>query len=336
MLLLLVVGCQLLAEPVQSYWLWSPDLGKWVNPKKSAKDTPEDQLAWAMQLYEQKDWDRAIEEFEKLPAAFPTSRLAAEGVYHAGLSWEEKKDFAKAADNYQKLINQYPYSDRIKDAVHREFEIAMMFASGEKMKVLGMPVLSGQEKAIELFKHIVKNAPFGSYGDQAQFQLGEVYKQQGAYEEAQKAFQAVVDEYPTSPLVQQARFEIANASMLASRQAQYNEQYAERAIEEFKSIKESFPDDESVRKADESIRLLREKKAETAFETGSFYERQKKIGSARVYYSDLIRQYPETQAAGKAKERLERLPEGGGAAPAPAEGGAASGGKRRKPWFKVW
>src|SRR3989338_2919490 len=165
----------------EAFWVWSPDLGKWINPKKTAKDTPEDQMAFAMEFYKQGNWDRAIEEFEKQPAVFPPSRLAAEGVYYTGLGWEEKEHPAKAADAYQKLIDRYPYSDRIKDAVKREFDIANRFAPGGKVKVLGVPALPGQEKAIELYKHIVKNAPFGTYGDQAQFKIGEVLKTQGEY-----------------------------------------------------------------------------------------------------------------------------------------------------------
>lgn len=292
----------------QAYWIWSPDLGKWVNPKKSAKDTPEAQFAWAIEFYNNKDWDRALEEFEKLPAVFPSSRLAAEGVYYSGLCWEEKQDLAKAADAYQKLVDRYPYSDRIKDAVKREFDIANQFASGEKMKVLGIPVLSGQEKAIELYKHIVKNAPFGSYGPEAQFQIGEVYKSQGEYEEAQKAFQTVVDEYPNSELVSQARYQIAACSMQASQKAQYNEQYAQRAIEEFQGFKSSFPDDQQqVVEADEAIKALRNKKALTSFQTAEFYERQKKYKSAKVYYAEVVEKYADTSVAEQAKKKLEEI-----------------------------
>jgi TolA-binding protein len=213
-----------------AFWIWSPDLGKWINPKGNSKDSPEDQYNWAMQLYNEKNWDRAIEEFDKVPAVFPTSRLAAESVYFSGLAWEEKSDFAKAADAYQKLINHYPYSDRIKDAVKKEFDIANKFAEGSKVKVLGVPALSGQEKALELYNHIVKNAPFGTYGDQAQFKIGELYKTQSEYQDAQKAFQAVVDEYPNSTLVSKARYQIAYCSMQASKKTQYDEQHAEQAI----------------------------------------------------------------------------------------------------------
>jgi outer membrane protein assembly factor BamD len=293
--------------PAHAYWVWSPDLGKWVNPKKSAKDTPEEQYSWAMEFYNKSEWDRSIEEFEKLASAFPNSRLAAEGVYYAGLSWEQKGDLAKAADNFQKLIDHYPYSDRIKDAVKREFDIAGQFASGAKMKVLGIPVLNGQDKALELYKHIVKNAPFGSYGDHAQYQIGEVLKMQGAWEDAQKAFQTVVDEYPNSQLVTQARYQIAYCSMQASQAAQYNDQSASRAIEEFEGFKKNFPQDQQSVEADESIKALRAKKAQTSFETAAFYDKNKKYGSAKVYYQEVVTQYPESALAERAKKRLSEL-----------------------------
>ena len=295
------------AVPAYASWLWSPDIGKWINPKKAAKDTPEAQFAWAMRFFNDKVWDRAIEEFEKIPDAFPHSRLAAEGVYYTGLAWEEKQDLAKAADAYQKLIDRYPYSDRIKDAIKREFEIANQFASGGKVKVLGVPALPGQEKALELYKHIVKNAPFGSFGDQAQFKIGELYKSQEEFEEAQKAFQAVVDEYPNSELVSQARYQIAYCSMQASKKAQYNEQYAERAIQEFQGFKSTFPGDKQVTEADEAIRALRAKKAMTQFEVGSFYEKRGKFASAKVYYREVVQKYPDTPIAKEAEKKLDLI-----------------------------
>ena len=306
-------------------WIWSPDIGKWINPKKAAKDTPEEQFSWALEFYNISNWDRAIEEFEKLPADFPSSRLAAEGVYYVGLCWQEKGDLAKSADAFQKLVDHYPYSDRIKDAVKREFDIANEFAGGGKVKVLGIPALSGQEKALELYKHIVKNAPFGTYGDQAQFNIGEVYKSQGEYEEAQKAYQAVVDDYPSSDLISKARYQIAYCSMEAAKKAQYDEKTAQRAIEQFQGFKQNFPTNEQSVEAEEAIKTLRAKNAMTNFETATFYEKQKKMSSAKVYYEEVVRQYPETPAAQEAKKRLENM--------VTPDNGVS---KSSKPWYRIW
>ena len=191
------------------------------------------------------------------------------------------------------------------------------------MKVLGVPVLSGQEKAIELYKHIVKNAPFGTYGAEAQFQMGEVYKSQGEYEEAQKAFQTVVDEYPNSELVGKARYQIAACSMQASKKSQYNEQYAERAIEEFQGFKDSFPNDQpQVVEADEAIKVLRTKKAMTSFQTAEFYEKQKKYTSAKVYYQGVVDKYADTLVAEKAKKKVDEL--------------VKKENEPAKAWFHLW
>jgi outer membrane protein assembly factor BamD len=305
--ILIVLAMLVFEAPAYSAWIWSPNVGKWINPKKAAKDTPEQQFEWALGFYERRDWGRAIEEFEKLPANFPSSRLAAEGVYYSGLCWEGKADPTKAAEAYQRLVDRYPYSDRIKDAIRREFEIAGQFAAGTKMKVLGVPALYGGEKAKELYKHVVKNAPFGTYGDQAQFKIGEVYKGEGEYEEAQKAFQAVVDDYPASELVPQARYQIAYCSMQASKKSQYNEQYADRAIQEFQGFKENFPVDKQALEAEEAIKTLRAKKAQTYFEMASFYERQKKYPSAKVYYEEIVSKYPEAPVAAEARKKVDQL-----------------------------
>ena len=295
------------ASSSYAYWVWSPDIGKWVNPKKTAKDTPEEQLEWAMGFFTRQEWDRAIEEFEKIPANFPNSKLAAEGVYYVGMCWEAKQDVAKAADAYQRLIDKYPYTDRIKDAIKHEFDIANEFASGGKVKVLGIPALPGQEKAIEIYKHIVKNAPYGSYGDQAQFKIAEVYKDQGEYEEAQKAYQAVVDEYPNSELVAQAKYQIGYVAMQASKKAHFNEQYADRAIEGFQSFKNNFPADEKSVEADEAIKALRANKAATLMDTGDFYAKQKKFKSARVYYQEITDKYGDTPQALDAKKKVDSM-----------------------------
>lgn len=312
LILVVILSTVLWTAEASASWVWSPDLGKWMNPKKASKDTPEDQFSWAMTFYESKDWDRALEEFDKLPSVYPNSRLSAEAVYYRGLCFEEKDDLAKAADAYQRLIDSYPYSDRIKDAVRREFEIAGKFAEGDKMKLLGVPLLDGKQKALELYQHIVKNAPFGSYGPEAQFKIGEVYRSMGDYDEARKAYQAVIDEYPQSELATKAKYQIAYSAMLASRHVQYNDQLTEKAIQEFEGFKQSFPQDAQAVEADESIKLLRAQKAQETLGVAEFYQKRNRLSSAKVYYQEVIDRFPETPAAAESQKRIERLsgPEG--------------------------
>ena len=59
--------------------------------------------------------------------------------------------------------------------------------------------------------------------------------------------------------------------------------------------------------ADESIKQIRVQKAQRAFDVAAFYEKQQKFKSAKVYYEDLVRSYPETPSATVAKTRLDDL-----------------------------
>jgi len=57
----------------------------------------------------------------------------------------------------------------------------------------------------------------------------------------------------------------------------------------------------------------------------AFYEKQKKIASAKVYYLEIIAKYPETPAAAEARKRLDKIVQQESGAPKPS-----------KPWYKIW
>jgi len=57
--------------------------------------------------------------------------------------------------------------------------------------------------------------------------------------------------------------------------------------------------------AEKNIEKLKEKEAEANFNTGRFYEKQKAYEAARIYYEDVISNYPDSVWAAKALERLQ-------------------------------
>ena len=131
---LLILPC----VSAHSYWIWTPETGKWVNPKYAVKDSPEEQLEWAMSFYNAKVYDRAIKEFRKLIHHYPLSALAAEAQYYIGLSRENLESYYQAFLAYQKTIDTYPYSKRIEEIIEKEYRIGELFYGGRKMKILGM------------------------------------------------------------------------------------------------------------------------------------------------------------------------------------------------------
>ena len=307
--LLLISGI----SQAQAAWVWTPQTRRWINPKYAPKDTPRAQMDWAVGFFETRDYPRAAKEFLRLVAAYPRSELAPEAQFLAGLSFELTGRLGPAFTAYKRLIEIYPFSPRFQDAVEREFLIAERFFQGERLTLLGPVKMPGLDKAIEIYQHIVEHAPYGEYGPKAQMRLGECFLRQRRHEEAQRAFQRVVDEYPASGLVAEAKFKVAFCARQLSLKPSYDQSATEEAIDWYQDFIEGHPDSELLPQAQESLRQLQEIKAEGLANVAQFYEAQGKSASAVFYYREIVKLYPESLTAAQAIAKLRELEEKGAA-----------------------
>jgi len=306
-----VITAMILAVPVFAfgYWVWTPKTGKWTNPKYAVKDTPAEQMKWAMGFFEKGEYKRAISEFEKLIDNYPNSKYSPSAQYYIGRSYEELGEYYQAFLTYQKTIDKYPYNERVEEIIERQYDIGSMFLDGRKAKIMGMKILPATDKAAEILSKVVENAPFGRFADVAQYKIGEAYKKQEFYEEALLAYQKLIDDYADSPLVDDAKYQIALCTYYVSRDPYYDQEYTDRAIEEYEQLIAMTSDAELNREARDALNELREKKAQSALETAKFYEKRKHYKSAIIYYEDVIKNYGDTMAAAEAQQRMKELEE---------------------------
>jgi len=307
-LIITALGFSLFFPRVSSaYWVWTPKTGKWVNPKYAVKDSPAAQMEWAMGFYEAGEHKRAVSEFEKLIAEYPNSAEAPVAQYYTGLSYEGMEEYYKAYLAYQKCIDKYPYNERFEEMVERQYNIGDVFLDGRKAKIMGLKLLPALDKAVEILTKVVENAPYGKYADLAQFKAAEAYKKQEFYEEAVMAYQKLIDDYPDSQLLEDAKYNIAVCTYYISRDPYYDQEYTDKAIEEYKTLIEKTTDAEFHKEANDTLDALRLKKAESAFETAEFYEKTKHYGSAIIYYREVLDNYGDTPIADEAAEKIAEL-----------------------------
>lgn len=290
-----------------AYWVWSPEAGKFINSEETIQGTAEEQYNYAMEFYKKKDFKEAGKQFRLLLKAYPASQAASEAQFRLGVVQEELGDYNRAFRAYRDLLQKYPSSDRVAEAVKREFRIGNLFLSGRKAKVLGLEILPSGPKAVEVFKHLVATAPFSEWGDKAQFQLGLAYKKINQFDEALDAFQGVIDRYPESKLVPQARFQIADTAYLQSVALTRDQKVIDRASEEIDRFLTHYPDSGVSDKAAKLRQEIDEKNAEKNYRIALFYENENFLDSAFVYYRDVSSRYPHTQWGEKALKRLEAL-----------------------------
>lgn len=304
----LIIMINLLLEAqADAFWVWTPKTKKLVNPKYAAKDTPEEQFKWAMSFFDEKDYKRAAEEFARLVSHFPDSELAPEAQYYSGRSYEAGEKYYPAFQAYQKTLDLYPFTKRIDEIIGRQYNIGKEIYKKHSGKLMGKELMTDLDRAVEIFDSVKKNAPFGEYGDQAQFMIGECYKKSEQYNEAVKAFQELVEEYPRSSLRDKAKYEVAQCTYLGSLNSDYDQELTDEAIKEFKRIAETKKGLTIAEEAKETVSLLEDKKAESLFKAAQFYERQKKYKSAAIYYEEIIDKYPRSSFSELAARKLEYM-----------------------------
>ncbi|NQS99640.1 MAG: outer membrane protein assembly factor BamD [Candidatus Omnitrophica bacterium] len=307
LILCLIILCILpiFTSSALAYWIWTPETGKFINPKNAVKDTPQEQFAWATSFLESKDYKKAIVEFKKLIENYPLSKLASEAQFYIAEVYENMGEYYRAFKGYQLVIDKYPFTEKVEEVIEREYRIGNFFYTGEKEKVLGVPLISAKPKAIEIFETVVENAPYGKYADVAQYKLGLCHMEIKDYLAAALAFKKIIENYPKSPLVDDAKYNIALCAANSSTGPEYNEEDTDKAIKEFRDFVNRYPDSQMEKEARHFISELENQKAENVYNIAQFYRKQGNAKSAAIYYEDILDDYPESEWAVQALEQLQ-------------------------------
>jgi outer membrane protein assembly factor BamD len=271
-----------------------------------AKPTPKEQFEYAKTFYNDKKYEDAKREINKLLKAYPKSLEASEGQYYLGLIDEAQGNLYEAFKAYQKVIDKYPFSERIQEIIEREYKIGEAFMGGEKRKAMGV-ALPVENPAIEIFTKVIENSTYGPKAAAAQYKLGLLLKGLLRYYEAEEAFNKVISSYPDSEWVEAAKFQIASCRAAVSRGPEYDQGAAKEAEEKFETFVKEHPDAVLSSEAVSNIGKLREKEAEGNYNIGKFYEKQKAYQAAKIYYEEVMNKSPNSPWAAKALERLQAL-----------------------------
>jgi outer membrane protein assembly factor BamD (BamD/ComL family) len=102
-----------------------------------------------------------------------------------------------------------------------------------------------------------------------------------------------------------AKFQLASCRAASSRGPDYDQVATSEAKQQFEVFIRDNPDAVLSKEAQDNIEELREKEAESIYNIAIFYEKQKAYGAAKVYYQDIVDNYPRSPRAAKALERLQ-------------------------------
>jgi outer membrane protein assembly factor BamD len=253
------------------------------------------------------DPKRAIKIYKRMVKRYPRSNMAPEATFRAAKLTEQEGDLLKAAAIYRGLMETFPQTPHFQEAIESQFRIGEIYLNGKKKKILGVPVGSTMDEAVEIFAAIVRSAPYGRYTARAQFDIGRAREKEGSADLAIDAYQAVVEKFPNDPLAVDAQYQIGYIWLAATRSGTYDPDAADRARTAFQDFLFRYPKSEKAAQARENLALLDHRLIKGSLEIAKYYDKAKNYRAAVLYYNEVIRQQPGSPESTIAKTRIEQL-----------------------------
>jgi len=290
-------------------WTYEPvgAEGKWRRAK--AKD----QLDVALAAFKLEDYSLASKAARRVVTVFPLSDSAPEAQYLVGRCYEAQHYDEKAFAEYQKVMEKYPKSEKIKEVLQRQYEIALRFLHGQWFKLWGyIPMFPSMDRTAEMFEKIVKGGPYSEVAPHAQLRIGAAREKQKHYPEAVKAYERAADRYDDRTVIAaDAHYRAGLSYKKQAATAEYDQSAAGKAIATFSDFMTRYPEDRRVPEAQQIIASLKYEQARGNIAIAEFYEKRKRWEAASKYYNEVVNHdlldKPDSPQALLALERLDAI-----------------------------
>jgi len=151
-----------------------------------------DLLGYGYTLFNQNEYQKALDVFEATAKEFPNEPKVAEpGLFYAGLSYYLLQFYGQAVDSWLALINRFPLTSKAAEGAFRTGDT--YFKARE------------YEKAISTFRFVVEKHPNSPYAPTAQALIAQAFYNQKRYLETVKEYLKFLDLYPNDEQAQSVR-----------------------------------------------------------------------------------------------------------------------------------
>jgi len=311
-MVIVAVVC-LWAGSAVAQWTWTPQTGRFVNVKRLPKETPELQIEHIRSLKLQGDYRQALRETNKFRNFYSDSDFADDNQFLRGEINYAQGNYMTAASEYQQMLASHPDSDLYTEALARQYEI------GDRLYEIGVKRLDTRvwrplrgrpmKRAITVYTMVVENQPFTPQAAEAQYKIGLCHYARKDYIEAAFEYRRVVEDYPDSEWVQEASYGLAMCYFEGSLSPDYDQTPAKLALSAVDDFAVRYPTDPRVGELQEVREEMRETLAESKLRRARFYERRREFVAAKLYYQQVVKDYPGTPAAERASSWLDANPQ---------------------------
>ncbi len=149
-------------------------------------------------------------------------------------------------------------------------------------------------KAQDHFNTVVIGASHTDLGDDALFYLGESFFLSKEYLLAISEYDRLIRRMQFSPYIEKARYRICEAYLILSPKYYNDQTYSEKALEKLQEFIDDYPESDERQKAENDIKILRNKLSEKAYQSGVLYMKMEEYKAALLAFKQVIELYYDT------------------------------------------
>jgi len=286
---------------------------------------PNDQIAHEAfqrgeELFGKQRYSAAAEEYAKAADRATNGSLKQDAMFMLAESYYFDDHYIKARDSYNALVAKYPSTRFMDTLIDREWKIAQYWDHYETYSPdwpmtpnfidRSRPKLDTIGHAIKTYDNIRLNDPTGPRADDAIMATANIYFRRGKFDDADYHYTLLRREYPKSEFQFEAHLLGLQAKMRKYQGADYDGTPLEEAQDLVKQLRVQFAGRLSTEEK-ERLRVvsaqLNQEIASRDYRMAKYYDGTKHYGSAKVYYAEVLKKYPNTDLAQEARERIAQI-----------------------------
>jgi len=274
----------------------------------------------AERLFQQGSYKKASKLYDEATDRAIDMRLKEDAMFMTAESYFFDDRYIKARDAYDLLASKYPSTRYLDRLIAREWSIAQYWEHYESYSPDWPATPNGWDKtrpwfdtvghAIKTYENIRLNDPTGPRADDALMAEAGIYFRMKRYDDADYNYQLVRREYPRSEFQFQAHMLGLYSKLYKYQGDDYDGTALEEAQTLITQLRRNFAGQLSTQQRDElqtySANLNQELAART-MKMAKHYDGTKYYGSAKGYYAEVIRKWPNSEYAQEARERYKEI-----------------------------
>ncbi|UUO05685.1 outer membrane protein assembly factor BamD [Blastopirellula sp. J2-11] len=250
---------------------------------------------------------------------YPESDLEENSLMYAAECYYFLDEYPDAVEMYGKLVKKYPNTKYLDQVGNRRFKLARYWVDrySENPDWTLAPNFTDEERplfdrfgnAIKLYDMIRLDDPTGKLADDATLAAANANFKRGKYEAADRFYTDLRQNFPSSEHQFIGHYLGMFCKLKMYQGPSYDGQSLEEAGKLAERMERQFPDRviEHREAIDAAKKEVRAKQAERLWHLATFFEGRQQYGGARFYYDQVIQEFPNSNMADAARQRMVEI-----------------------------